>query len=251
MVLGIWLLATAASERAAWAQMFGERTLGRSLSRQANPRQANPGQPSGQTRPTMTQGSQVGRTTMASGSERPTFESVGEMVDENARFIRGNRAADNFVGSDLAEVQDFVGMQQTDIQADIRSAVDDILIEETPDVNLDTQPAIPSRMLLNPPRLQVGFDFTPREADIVSTQLTRRLRSTLSPTVSNRIEVWVEDGVATLRGEAASERDRKLVEILVGFEPGVARVRNEIQLATAPPVSAGPTILPPPPAPSR
>ena len=246
-VLGIVLLSPLATERMASAQLFGERTLGRSLSRQSNPDQS--GRPSSQTRPTMTQGSRVNRTTLASGAERPSFESVGAMVDENARFVRGNRAANDFVGSDLAEAQNFVGMQQTDIEADIRSAVDEQLIEEAPEVNLGTQPAIPPRMLLNPPRLQVGFDYTPRAADVVSSQLTRRIGSKLSSDASNRIEVWVEDGVAILRGEVVTERDRKLAEILVGFEPGVARVQNEIQLAAAARASAEQPMLPPPPVP--
>ena len=194
---------------------------------------------------------------MASGAERPTFESVGEMVDENARFVRGNREAADFVGSDLGDVQDFVGMQQTGIEADIRSAIDELVIEETPDVNIGAQPVIPPRMLLNAPRMQVGFDFTPRPAGIVSSQLTRRVGSKLSSNGSNRIEVWVEDGVAILRGEVVSERDRKLAGILVGFEPGVARVQNEIQLATATPANVDHPLLllpphpllPPPPEP--
>ena len=243
----------AACSSPAHAQLFGERTVGGpSLSRRPSP-----GQTGSSSRQFPTGASRTSRTTMASGAERPTFESVGEMVDENARFVRGNREAADFVGSGLEDVQNFVGMQQTDIEADIRSAVDELIIEETPDVNLLTQPVIPPRMLLNSPRLQVGFDFTPRPADIVSSQLTRRVGSKLSSNGSNRIEVWVEDGVAILRGEVVSERDRKLAGILVGFEPGVARVQNEIQLATATPANVDHPLLllpphpllPPPPEP--
>ncbi len=245
----------AACSSPAHAQLFGERTVGGpSLSRRPSP-----GQTGDRSRqfPTGSSQSSRSRTTLASGAERPTFESVGEMVDENARYVRGNRDAADFVGSDLGDVQDFVGMQQTGVEAELRSAIDELIIEETPDVNLLTQPVIPPRMLLNPPRMQVGFDFTPRPADIVSSQLTRRVGSKLSSDASNRIEVWVEDGVAILRGEVVSERDRKLAGILVGFEPGVARVRNEIRLASATPANVDHPLLllsphpllPPPPEP--
>ncbi len=246
-VLVLTTILLVASSQTASAQLFGDREVGGSLSRRPTPGQSS--RPSSQTRPSSTQRSQTNRTTMASGDERPGFESVGQMVDDNARFIRGNRDAGDFVGSDLGDSQTFVGMQQTDIEADLSSAVDELLIEETPDVNLGTQPVIPPRMLLNAPRLQVGFDFTPRQPDVVSAQLTRRVGLTLSSDASNRIEVSMEDGVAILRGEVVSERDRKLAGILVGFEPGVARVRNEIQLATAAPAPARQPLLPPPPEP--
>jgi hypothetical protein len=140
-------------------------------------------------------------------------------------------------------------MQQTAIEADIRSAVDELVIEEAPEVNRTTRPMVPPRMQLNAPRLALGFDFTPRPADIVSSQLTDRIRSKLPLADSNRIEVSVEDGVAILRGEVVTERERKLAGILVGFEPGVARVQNEIQLATAAPPNDGHPLLPPPPEP--
>jgi hypothetical protein len=230
----------AAFPQTATAQLFGERSLGGSLSRRPNP---------GQSRPSSS-GNRTGSRTATGGSERPTFESVAEMVNEDARFVRGNRDAADFVGSDLGDVQTFVGMQQTDIEADIRSAVDELIIEDTPDINLQAQPVIPPRMLLNAPRLQVGFDFTPRPADALSFQLTQRVGSKLSSEPSNRIEVWVEGGVAILRGEVVSERDRKLAGILVGFEPGVARVQNEIQLATATPGDSGYPAMPPAPDPA-
>jgi len=40
----------------------------------------------------------------------------------------------------------------------------------------------------------------------------------------------LESGVAVLRGEVATERDSELIEAMLGFEPGVDRIRNELRV---------------------
>jgi hypothetical protein len=244
VLLLVTLVGLAMLSSAAQAQLFGERKLGgSSLSRRPSLGQNSD---RGRQFPDRSSGSaRSSRTEMASGRERPTFEAVEQMIDEGARFIRGNREAGDFVGSDTGDVQSFVGMQQSGVEEEIRSAVDELVIEETPDVNLDSQPVIPPRMLLNRPRLTVGFDFAPRPASVVSAQLTQQVASKLSLDGPNWIEVSVVNGVAILRGEAVSEHDRRLAGILVGFEPGIARVQNEMRLASETPIAP---VLPPAPA---
>jgi hypothetical protein len=60
------------------AQLFGERNVGRPVARR-------PGAANAQNAPA------------AAG---PALESIGVMVDESARYVRGNRAVTDFVGSD-------------------------------------------------------------------------------------------------------------------------------------------------------
>lgn len=158
------------------------------------------------------------------------FENVGN-VDENARYVRENRDPSAFVGFDSGETRSFVGAQQaTELGGDteVTSAVDDFQLELTPDANATAEPVIPARTGMYPPRLQVSFDFRARPMGEVNTKIADRLGSMLSLGDSNSIEVLVEDGVAILRGEVASERDRRMAGLLVRFEPGIADSRNEL-----------------------
>jgi hypothetical protein len=211
------------------AQLFGRRDLGRPLSRRA----------SSSAQSSSASGQGQSRTAMRGRLTDSLFENVGS-VDEAARYIRGNRESGDFVGADSTERRGFVGAQQaTEIGAEpeITSSIDELEIEATPDANQTAQPAALPRISMNPPRLQVGFDFRPRLPSDVTAKLARRLESTLSLDESSSIEASVEDGVAILRGEVSSERDRRMAGLLVRFEPGIADVRNELKV-TAPAAKA-------------
>ena len=221
------------------AQMFGQRKVGRPLAQQsgasggsaAASRAANP----------------ANRTTAGTGGSRPGAESRPSLVSEDARFIRGNRAASDFVGAVNPESQQFVGLQELDVSAEeIRSAVDDLQIETGPDANRIVDPVMPARVRMYAPRLQLGFPTAPTPTVHVNARLARRLETTLPIESSSQIEVLVAGDAAILRGVVASERDRKMAELLLQFEPGIARVQNELQLQAA---AAPPMPVPPKPAP--
>jgi hypothetical protein len=53
------------------------------------------------------------------------------------------------------------------------------------------------------------------------------------------VTVSIEDGVVVLRGEVASDRDRRLAEGILRLEPGVAEVRNELIVNGAAPRTGG------------
>jgi len=220
VALSIVVLLGCAGE--ATAQLFGQRNLGRPLSRRtSSSAQSSSAAQRGQ-----------GETDPRRLLTESRFENVGT-VDESARYIRGNRQATDFVGSDLGETRGFVGSSQaTEIgeEAAITSAIDDLQIETAPDANLTAQPVVPTRTGMYPPRLQVGFDFKPRPRGEISTKLVDRLGSALSLAESSSIEVLVEGDVAILRGEVPSERGRRMAGLLVRFEPGIADVRNELKV---------------------
>jgi hypothetical protein len=158
------------------------------------------------------------------------FETAGS-IDETARYLRENRQAADFVGTDLGEARGFVGSQQATAlggEAEITSAIDEFQLELSPDANVTAEPVVPARTGMYPPRLQVSFDFQPRPQGEVSTKLAGRLGSILSLGESSSIEVLVEGDVAILRGEVASERDRRMAGLIVLLEPGIADSRNEL-----------------------
>jgi hypothetical protein len=55
-------------------------------------------------------------------------------------------------------------------------------------------------------------------------EIQERIRQRSNPGVS----VVFEGGYAVLRGEVSSNREAELIETMLGFEPGVDRVRNEL-----------------------
>ena len=189
------------------AQLFGERSVGRPVARR-------PGAANAQNAP---------------APAGPTLESIGVMVDESARYVRGNREVTDFVGSAGTEGSRFVGALQAGAGELVQSAVDDSLqIETGTEVNRVIEPVIPARMRLNAPRLELGFSVRSQPADVMHPTVLRRLQTSLPGLDPGQFEVSVAEGVAILRGTVASERDRKMAALLVGFEPGIGRVQNEL-----------------------
>lgn len=195
---------------AARAQLFGERTLGKSLSAKD-------------------------RTAGKSFLDQ-AVEGAGQL-DENARYVRGNRTAEDFVGADKTEVAGFVGMSQVETDAPTRSAVDNLRVRTGQNANRTIAPPM-GASLLNSPRLQLALDAQDASvatASEVSSQMAQRLTTALRSRGPNHIEVSLEDCTAIVRGVVASERERTLAAILLQFEPGVDRVLNELVVQPAQP----------------
>jgi len=216
-----WLVAPEAQ-----AQLFGERSVGGSLSRPAwrgTPRTTAAGAP----RP------MAGRTTEDGGE-------VGS-IRGSERFLRGNRDVANFVGRDAEDVGGFVGLQQGETSELVEPAVEDLQIEAAPDANQVPAPAALPPAGMYRPRLRVAFEFSPQPSGTVSTALARQLHTCPGLHLRSPIEVYLEGETATLRGEVASERDRTLARLMVLFEPGISVVRNELVVTPARPTPLAPT----------
>jgi hypothetical protein len=212
------------------AQLFGSRDIGRSVTRRARPSLSTRAADGNGSSTNASGSSRAGAG--ATGEARAPLESIGTMVDEGARYVRGNREATDFVGADTAEAERFVGALQSGAGELIQSAVEEQLeIETAEDANQVIEPVLPPRMLLTPPRLQLGFSAPARPSVEMSATVLQHLQAALPSLDPNWFEVSVAEGVATLRGTVASERDRKMAALLVGFEPGIARVQNELTVA--------------------
>lgn len=229
VLLSLALAAVFSFATDASAQLFGKRTVGQPLSQR-------PG-----TSATNSSSAPAAASFSVSGGSRPAGENRGSMVNEKARFIRGNRKATDFVGADTGEAKRFVGSEQAGTGEEVRSAVDNLIVEMAPDANLTAKPVMPPRVQMYAPRLRVAFDYAGELDGEVNSRLTDRLEKALPGRASNRIVVSVAGDAATVRGAVASERDRKLAELMLLFEPGIARVLNQLQVR--------PAELPRPPAP--
>ena len=207
-----------------YGQLFGERTLGRSLSRRA----------------------------------RPSVRSMEEAgtVTPDRRFVRGQRDRTDFVGG--SDTGSFVGAAQGRTEGTVTSSTVGLREEARRTVNVPRgpQPATGRYMA----RLVPAFDVSHRRALPSSQeQLQNRLRVSalsgnppsaeqtdrgipdraIAGTTTDRrhqrrlkglIEGSVEGRVATLSGVAVSEHDRRLAALLAAFEPGIDSVYNRIQV---------------------
>jgi osmotically-inducible protein OsmY len=198
------------------AQMFGNRSLGRPL-----------------TRP-----SQRARTGQATGTE-----DVGQILGTE-RFLRGNRSTRDFVGSDARDRTSFVGEQSAEVSGPVVSAVRDLRPQR--EVNVNQTLRRPNASQLYYPRLRVSFDYQLLPNQSVNERIQQQLWRTETLQLRSPIEVSVADGTATLRGTVAAARDREMVALLVQFEPGISAVRNELVVQS--PVPAPPVAIPPEPA---
>lgn len=175
-----------------YAQMFGSRTVGRTLSPQARP------------------------------GGGPTAADATGMV-RNQRFVRGNRNAASFVGSDRADVNRFVGSLQAGSASAIQSAASGVQAAADESTQVNRPARRPGANEPYAPRLAVGFNYDTTPNEQIVSRLTQQLESHGFP-----IEVSVEDRTAILRGEVASEEQQELAKLLAGFEPGISSVRSEL-----------------------
>ncbi len=67
-----------------------------------------------------------------------------------------------------------------------------------------------------------------------------RVQKSLGDRVRSRISVSIIDGTATVRGQVATQHDRRLVSHLVMFEPGIRQVNNLVSTEVPGLLSGGP-----------
>ncbi len=166
-------------------------------------------------------------------------ESIGQVSTED-RFIRGNRAADDFVGIDSGDRAGFIGATGADNTGPIQSATTGALVRTT------TGPAINRTRVRAPApymyeaRLRVGFEFSPRSLPEHTTMVARRLMGVRTIDPASSIEVKLEGSTATLAGFVGSDREKSLAGMLLMFEPGISSVKNDLVVrppSTGPPQS--------------
>lgn len=191
------------------AQLFGQRTLGRPLSRE--PRRA---------------------------ASMPEVNADTGPVTGSERFIRGNRDRTSFVGADQGETQSFVGSQQGSTSGVIVSSTAGIEppSDRSDEINQEIKAPTSKKMYL--PKIVLSSDFISTSSQTAENRFTDQLGRTVKLASKQPIEVSVVDGSAILRGVVSSAKEKRLAETLALFEPGIWMVENQLQVQSSPPRTA-------------
>lgn len=159
----------------------------------------------------------------AGGANNP-----GGLARQDSRFVRGNRQKGDFVGSNRTELKGFVGATQAVGVGTAPVAADNVRIETG---SLRTNRALPpmGKSGMYYPKLDLNSLVEDRESELIANprrfeQLQERVRERTNSVVSIRSEA----GEVVVQGEVMSKRESELIETILGFEPGVDRVRNEL-----------------------
>jgi hypothetical protein len=188
---------------AARAQLFGDRNLGSGLRRGTTP--------------------------------GPTAEGGMELrsVDPE-RFVRGQRRADAFVGAQTNAAADFVGREIPGGGAAIRSAIDGTLPRQNSRrASRINRPLPPTRRnTISPPRFALAPDIQPGPPlpaeDSQFPSLEMQLEDLMVRRIGPDVTVHIANRQAVLEGSVGTKHQRRLAEIMLGFEPGIDTVVNRL-----------------------
>lgn len=200
LMAAAWL----ALESAASAQLFGARTVGDPVSKQAPPTAV-------------------------------PLSATSDTALKSARFLRQNRSVEDFVGVDpKGDARHIVGVLDGGQAAIIQSAVTDLRARAAVAASnrqLQAAAMTPNtRTAMNPPQLEISFGYSAPPAQRLPALLAQRLAGCSQLHAIGPIEVSMAGRTAIVRGTVASARDQFLAQQLLLFEPGISAVRNELQV---------------------
>lgn len=163
----------------------------------------------------------------AAGATTRGDASVGQVTGAE-RFLRSNRQAGQFVGSDSADAQNFFSqMANQSLNNNQQQRRNNNA--NNPNNGQNSQ----SRQNVSVARVQatIGFNYAPPTDSNVAATLQQRLEK--SPRIARHgpLTVQLEGRTAVLSGIVATAHDRELAAQVARLESGVAAVRNELQVA--------------------
>jgi hypothetical protein len=164
--------------------------------------------------------------------------SGGGQTTGSERYMRGNRQAGNFVGSDAAEVsQLFSNLTAGRTNSD---GAGNFGPQNRGRGNDFDNAQSNSQATIVPHRLMIGFQYPqPRIALPLPNAAGGTKIHGLSRIASRGpLTVELQDRTLTLRGVVATDHDRALAEQLALLEPGISQVQNELTVAEALPAVA-------------
>ena len=190
------------------------------------------------TKPTV-QGTLSKGSTMSGGSSGGTLKTLGlgtqGTVDklERGRFLKDRRRSGDFVGTDAGERREFVGVQEASGNSSVRSATSGMKIKNSREANVQYRATTERRNAMYYPRLVVTFDVSRQSPRAIQVGLRRRLADSQHLNWAGPVSITVRGDTAVLSGKVASSHDREMVEIVLMFEPGIAKVENRLKVTTA------------------
>ncbi len=195
------------------AQLIGNRTVGSSI---AAPQQ----------RPGVTAGQAT--------SSLPSMGLGTSIQSANSRFIRGNRAKQDFVGSNRSNLTGFVGSEQALGVGRVPTAAETFRLESTRSAKGNRPlPPQPAKGMYYP-RLEVDFEFPDAVSDVADSKIAQEvpvnsdIQARISSVAGPNARVTRSGNTAILRGTVSSRRSAELAQQLLSFEPGIDRVKSEL-----------------------
>lgn len=149
----------------------------------------------------------------------------------------GYGGGQNFVGrdsGDMASTFTQMGQAGTQFFSQMNRNLARSNREQQPAQNIQNAPQ-PVRV-----ELEVAFDAPRPSPAVVASNLRSRLGKILTEHDIAQPSVRMEGETAVLGGVAASARERLVLEKLVGLEPGVREIRNEMTVIESPAAAAPP-----------
>lgn len=195
-------------------------------------------------------GGSAGRSNQARGQQMGLGQAgIGNAVGNNGqlqlgnggqttgseRFIRGNRQAGNFVGSDVSEVtQLFSNLTAGRAASDGAGNFGPQSRRGNEFDNTQSN----SQSTVVPHRLMVGFSYPRPRIQLPTATAAGGITIHGLTRIPSRgpLTVELQDRTATLRGVVATAHDRELAEQLTLLEPGISQVKNELTIAEPLPV---------------
>jgi osmotically-inducible protein OsmY len=192
-------------------------------------------------------GTRSGRGTFNAGN---AFGASNDL--SNARFVRGNRQAGDFVGTDAQDQQHEVGGVQDDMNtgnypqsggptsSTSRGSNNPNSRQNTNRNRQDSGGSAGQNSTSIRTTFRAGFDYPKPKPNQLKTTLTRRLALMSSIQTQAPIRVEVQGRTTILRGVVATDHDRFLAESMIRLEPGVEKVKNELEVENPTPEDSTP-----------
>jgi len=175
------------------------------------------------------------------GASSDPYDLLIDAISAGGGALSGN-IMDRVMGDIRSEVLDTTssaGPQVSAIQGTL------VIDHAEPEVNRTVIEIIDTRTGRNTPKLKINFAEFPlrslTEASRPNNGSNGRAAPTGTPTellaqrIQRRLSVppfnlAIEDRTATISGTATTENERKLIELMLHFEPGISTVKNEMTI---------------------
>jgi hypothetical protein len=144
-------------------------------------------------------------------------------IQTNGRFVRGNRARGDFVGSNRTELKGFVGSGQALGVGRVASAVENLKVETRAARINRPLPAQPKKGMYYP-RLELDLSSQNTPEPIPVTQFNQDLQRRVAKVAGFEPKVTVDGRTAILDPSSLPAESVELIKTLLTFEPGIDRV---------------------------
>lgn len=144
-------------------------------------------------------------------------------IQTNGRFVRGNRARGDFVGSNRTELQGFVGSGQALGVGRVTSAVENFKVETRAARINRPMPSQPKKGMYYP-RLELDLSSRNTPELIQATPANLELSQRVSKVAGIETNIEIRGRTAIIDASSIPPESLDLVKTLLSFEPGIDRV---------------------------